>query len=150
MIRYLINAETPAKKNANKISFKTKRTYKSKGYVQWHELAYMTLISKVKECIGTPIKDEKGKVVSQGKCYILLTFTHGDYVRRDADNGTSSIFDLLQDVNQLFDDNWKIVKSHHVFNTYQKGNPSCEIRIYKPEEKNEYLSDLIQYAEKYD
>lgn len=60
---------------------------------------------------------------------IALHFRHGDLRRRDSDNGTSSIMDLLVDMGVLKDDNWQIVRGIHVSNTYEKGNPYCEIFI---------------------
>lgn len=158
MIRHFIPLETRPEKNA-RITLKNGRTIPSKIFKEWHEAAYMMIKSSVKECICKPTVNEKGKVVKGGHCYIILLFTHGDYIQRDADNGVSSIFDLLKSnakktmfpgVGQIYDDNWEIIKSHHVFNNYKKNTPSCEIRIYTPEEKELYLKDLLEYANKYD
>lgn len=135
MISYEIPLETPAKKNS-RITLKNGRTIPSKRYKTWHENAFLLLKGRVKEVI-----DEK--------CYIILIFTHGDFIRRDSDNGTSSIFDLLQDIGQLSDDNWKIIKNFHVFNNYEKGNPKCQIKIYKESEFNKYSFDLLAYTSQF-
>lgn len=158
MIFHKIDLEVRPKKNS-RITLKNGRTIPSKIFKEWHEAAFMLLKPKVKECLCKPIKDEKGKIISQDKCYIILLFIHGDYIKRDADNGVSSIFDLLKHdekptmfngVSQIWDDNWQVIKSHHVFNDYSKNNPSCEIRIYLPDEKELYLKDLLDMASKYD
>lgn len=133
MITLNIPLETPAKKN-NRITLKNGKTIPSKNYRQWHETAYFFVRSK-------QVK------LNTNKCFIILIFTHGDLRRRDADNGTSSIFDLLQDCNVITDDKWEVIKSHHVFNNYSKSKPNCEIRIYTETEKELYLTDLIKLAD---
>ena len=60
---------------------------------------------------------------------ISMTFVHGDLRRRDSDNGTSSILDLLTDCGVLADDNWKIVRELNVKNDYEKGRPCCKVEI---------------------
>ena len=104
--------------------------------MEWHTAAKMFLTQQM-----------RGKVF--GECYIIMVFTHSDKRKRDADNGVSSIFDTLKDAQIIEDDNWQIIKSHHVFNTYCKDKPNCEIRIYMANEGNEYLKDLIMYANRY-
>lgn len=116
---FKIEGETPAKKNANKISFKTKRTYKTKVFKNWHEsaLAQIRLFGDIPETpIETPV-------------FIYIKFIHGDYVRRDSDNQCSSVMDLLMDAGVLKDDNWKIVKSISIKNEYKKNDAYCEITI---------------------
>lgn len=135
MITINIPLETPAKKN-NRITLKNGKTIPSQKYRKWHEIAYFFIRSKQIKLITN-------------KCFVILVFTHGDLRRRDADNGTSSIFDLLQDCNVIADDKWEFVKSHHVFNTYLKSKPNCEIRIYTEKEKESYLLDLIKLSDKY-
>lgn len=135
MISYEIPLETPAKKN-NRITLKNGKTIPSARYRQWQQVSYFLIRPKVK------------KIISE-KCYIILIFTYGDLRRRDADNGTSSIFDLLQDCRQIEDDKWQIILAHHVFNKYEKNKPSCEIRIYTKNEKEVYIKDLVKFTELY-
>lgn len=135
MIDFLIPLETPAKKN-NRITLRNGKTIPSVRYKQWQEKAFLLIKSKIKKRISE-------------KVYIILIFTHGDLRRRDADNGTSSIFDLLQDCGQLEDDKWQIIISHHVFNKYEKNKPQCEIRIYSKNEKDLYKKDVLECLNKY-
>ena len=60
---------------------------------------------------------------------ITLSFFHGDKRRRDSDNGTSSVLDLLKDCSVIKDDNWEIVRIINVYNYYDKGHARCEIDI---------------------
>lgn len=137
MIEYLLNAETPAKKNSKIFNTKIHRMFPSKRYQEWHEYAALALRPVIKKCI-------------RDKCYIILTYCHEDRRRRDSDNGVSSIFDSLVDFNALEDDCWQIIPHHHVFNTYEKGNAWCKIQIFEPEEKELYKHCLLECIDKYE
>ena len=117
--KYVLRGETPAKKN-NRITLKNGKTIPSQKYREWHENALIQLLTQTKpqEPIQCPVK-------------ISFNFTHGDKRRRDSDNGTSSILDLLQDVQILHDDNWEIVREIEIKNGYCKNAPSVEVTIQK-------------------
>lgn len=117
-----INAETPAKKNS-RITLRNGMTIPSKRYREWHALAEKEI--KTQKLPIEPL-DSPARV--------LLRFAHGDLRRRDSDNGTSSIMDLLVDVGILADDNWQIVRQIRIQNDYIKGEPKCEIVITEYEE----------------
>ena len=137
MIEYFLESETPSKKNSKVFNTKTHRMFPSAKYRAWHEYAALMLKRFITECIAD-------------KCYVILIFCHGDNIRRDSDNGVSSIFDMLVDFKALEDDRWQIVRHHHVFNTYEKGKPWCRVMIYKPEEKEDYKAALIKFIEQYE
>jgi len=104
---FLITGETPAKKNS-RITLRNGMTIPSKNFRAWHDRALIeTIQQKAMNEIQVPVR-------------ITLTFTHGDLRRRDSDNGTSSIMDLLVDAKILKDDNWQIVKEIVVKNEYKK------------------------------
>lgn len=136
MKEYILKAETPSKKNSKIFNTKTKRMICSPRYRAWHEYAALALRPVITQCI----KD---------KCYIVLVFCHGDNIRRDSDNGVSSVFDALVDFKALEDDRWQIVRHHHVFNCYEKGNPWCRILIYQPDEKELYKQCVLDCIDKY-
>ena len=119
----VIEGETPSKKNAKKFNTKTRCVYTNKHFQQWHTSAQLQVNVQ-----ATSLKEEYNFPINQ-PCRINLTFIHGDNVRRDSDNGTSSILDLLQDCGVLEDDNWKIVRELNIKNDYLKGKPSCKVEI---------------------
>ena len=122
MIIY-IDGEVPSKKNANKFNTKTCRVYKTKLYQQWHNVARLQVQSQMqKQNISSPISEP---------VKVSITFVHGDLVRRDSDNATSSILDLLMDCKILEDDNWKIVRELHIRNGFVKGKSRCKVEIEK-------------------
>lgn len=119
-IKFIIAGETPAKKNSRMV-LPNGRNIPSKHFREWHELALLQLrsffyVSGIKSPLNHEIK-------------ITLNFTHGDKRRRDSDNGTSSILDLLQDAGVLEDDCWQIVREINVHNFYEKDKAKCEILI---------------------
>ena len=132
-----LKAETPAKKNSKIMNTKTHRMFPSKRYQEWHEYAALTLRPVIKKCI-------------EDRCYVVLVFTHPDNIRRDSDNGVSSIFDSLVDFNALKDDCWQILRNHHVFNCYDKGNPRCKIYIFTPEEREDYKKFVVSCIEQFE
>lgn len=125
MIRFQIMGETPSKKNVNKFNAKTKRVYKDAHYERWHEDAMVQLQSYIGLAM---LGDEMPKAIDY-PVRINLTFIHGDNVRRDSDNQTSSIMDLLQDTKVLSDDRWQIVREIHINNDYEKNKARCLIEI---------------------
>lgn len=112
-----IPLETPSKKNSRVTDRRTGRSFPSKRYVEWHRAATLWLRSHY-PC---------GRI--EGPLKITLSFTHPTLRRKDADNGTNSIFDLLVDVGILQDDCWTIVMEHSVRNRYEKGVACCTIEI---------------------
>lgn len=110
--------ETPSKKNSRVVDRRTGRTFPGKVYREWKTKASLWLKTHY---------ELKG--LGDGPFSLRLAFTHGDYIRRDIDNGVSSILDLFVDLGILPDDNWKVVKSIQVTNEYEKGNPSVQVAI---------------------
>ena len=136
MIDFILRAETPAKKNSKIFNTKTHKMFPSANYRAWHE--YAALI--IKKVLAKRI---------DSKCYIILVFCHGDMRLRDADNSVSSIFDALVDFEILKNDCWQIIKNHHVFNTYEKGNPWCKVFIFKEDEVESYKAHVRGCLELY-
>lgn len=109
--------ETVSKKNSNKFNTKSRRTYKTKGYMEWYQGAVMQLRPQIKtKGIDYPVE-------------ISMRFVHGDKRRRDSDNGQTSILDLFVREGVIVDDNWFIARRLIVENNYEKGNSYCIITI---------------------
>ena len=119
MILY-IDGETPSKKNS-RINLKNGRSFPSKRYQQWHEVARLQILAQLrKQNIDSPINEPSR---------VSITFVHGDLVRRDSDNATSSILDLLMDCKVIKDDAWTIVRKINVDNLYDKKKPKAIVNI---------------------
>lgn len=131
MIRFEIQGETPSKKNVNKFNTRTKAVYKDKHYQAWHTGAMLQMNAQIARLATSdrPVMDGTNVEGIDYPVSITLTFYHGDQVRRDSDNQTSSIMDLLQDAKVLADDRWQIVRRLEINNEYDKGNARCLIEI---------------------
>lgn len=124
-----IPLETPSKKNSRVVDRRTGRTFPNKRYTEWHKAAALY------------VRQQNAHPLDEGPFVLYLEFTHGDKIRRDSDNGVSSILDLLVDCGVLPDDNWMVVSKINVSNLYDKGNPGVHISII-PLTDSEKLSRL--------
>ncbi|MCQ2086446.1 MAG: RusA family crossover junction endodeoxyribonuclease [Bacilli bacterium] len=134
MKQFIIHGTVASKKNSKEITIryvknpKTGRTSpkpfvrSSDRYMQWHDSAITELMYQ-----------KQGFFIERGK--IILKFYFGDRIRRDADNGVSSVFDTLTDAGIIPDDNWNVLFKHMVECDYDKSNPRVEVYIYSPDEK---------------
>ena len=118
-VYFTVHGETPAKKNS-RITLRNGKSIPSKRYTQWHKDAVFELRRQMAE-MDRPFPIDTS--VS-----ITLIFCHSDNRRRDSDNGTSSIFDTLQDAGILSDDRWQIIRRFKVLNVKAIA-PKCEIEI---------------------
>ena len=112
-----IPLETPSKKNSRVVDRRTGRTFPNKRYTEWHKAAALY------------VRQQNAHPMDEGPYSLRLEFWHGDKIRRDSDNGVSSILDLLVDCGIIPDDNWQIIKAIHVHNEYAKGAPGVWIAL---------------------
>lgn len=122
--RFLIEGETPAKKNSRR-TLRNGKTIPSVRFMQWHNDASFQVM-----CQKRPAKPiERPAAVD-------MVFYHGDCTRRDSDNAATSILDLLKDTLVIADDNWKIIRQINIVNRYDRNNARCEITLtdYKGKE----------------
>lgn len=114
-MKFTITGETPSKKNS-RINTRSGRSFPNQRYVKWHDDA-------IRQIRAQRIKPVRGLLM------LTLYFYHGDFVRRDSDNQTSSILDTLIDAGIIEDDNWKIIPVKHIYDRFDKGKPRCEIEL---------------------
>lgn len=126
MYRFILSGEVVPKKNSKNIyvNKKTNRPFisTSERFKDWHEQAKLQIMTQ---------KKQYGEFEPVEKATIMLEFYHADKRRRDSDNGTSSVFDLLKDCGIIKDDSWLNIPIHTVYN-YQtdKSNGSfCIVTI---------------------
>lgn len=129
MKQFVILGEVASKKNNKEIAYKYLKGGKkipflrcSDRYNKWHDSALEQLMLQ-----------RKGAYYERAK--LIIKFYYGTLRDKDADNGTSSIFDTLVDAGILKDDNWKVAGRYFVDSDYDKSNPRVEINIYEPTEK---------------
>lgn len=125
MIKFVIEGETPSKKNNRIINCKTGGSFPSKTYTEWHKRIQPDIERQMSEqAQGCGYKLPLSK-----PCSIKMLFIHGDLTRRDSDNEATSILDLLQDCGVLADDCWQIVRKIHIENGYMPNKSYCKVEI---------------------
>lgn len=132
----------PSKKNSKQIYVRKNKAGKylpvvtcSSQYQKWNEEAKVQLMMQ-----------KKGFFTSC--CNVVITFYQGDKLKRDSDNGVSSVFDTLVEAGIIEDDNWFCIPNHFVFNKYDKENPRCVIQIYDPEEPIQFENGSIIFPKR--
>ncbi len=124
MIKLTVYGETPSKKNS-KVYTRGGRFIPSAAHREWHQGALIDLAVQLKRM------GPERPLLIEYPVAVCMTFYHGNNARRDCDNQTSSILDLLQDARILADDRWQIVREITVKNRADKGHARCEIDIEK-------------------
>lgn len=135
MKQFIIYGEVASKKNNKRILYKGSGKYRkpfiasSEGYLEWNKQAKEQL----------QIQRNLQHDFATNRCKIVIDFYYGTQRDKDADNGTSSVFDTLKDVGIIPDDNWKIIPTHLVHAYYDKLQPRVEIFIYDIDEEVEVV-----------
>lgn len=111
--------DTPSKKNSRIVNRRTGRSFPSKTYREWHVKASLWL--KTHYDLHT---------LGEGPFRLSVAFYHGTMARCDSDNKVSSILDLLTDLGVIPDDRWQVVREIFVSNFYEKGSPSCVLKLF--------------------
>lgn len=129
MKQFVILGEVASKKNNKEIAYKYLKGGKkipflrcSDRYNKWHASALEQLLFQ-----------KQGAYYEKAK--LLIKFYYGTLRDKDADNGTSSVFDTLVNAGILKDDNWKVAGRYFVDSDYDKSNPRVEIKIYDLDER---------------
>lgn len=135
MRQFIIYGEVASKKNNKRILYKGSGKYRtpfiasSERYIEWNKDAKEQL----------KIQRNLQHDFSTNNCKIILDFYYGTQRDKDADNGTSSVFDTLKDIGIIPDDNWKVIPKHLVNAYYDKLQPRVEIFIYDLNEQVEII-----------
>lgn len=105
---YEIRGAVPSKKNSRRLFRRGKRVFNlpSKYYEKWHKDALEQLALQKRP--PSPIK----------RCAIDILLEYDNIRRRDIDNATNSIFDLLVDAGIIIDDNINCVHKMTVEGMY--------------------------------
>lgn len=126
MFNFMIEGETPAKKNS-RLTLKNGRTIPGKKFREWHESAMAQIFEQKIRYKAS------GKVFPvETKSCVSVIFYHADKRRRDSDNALSSVLDALVDGGIFVDDSWQIVERLEVDNRLDK-KAFCTICIEKLE-----------------
>jgi len=122
-MKIILRGTIPPKKNSRVINFKTKRSFPSKRYQDWHKSATVSVYLQSKVQPKHPITA------------VSVEFYMPDNRRRDMTNVAESIMDLLVDCKIIEDDCWQVIPMVQLRTIeIDKENPRAEITLY--EQKN--------------
>ena len=118
--KYTITGDTPSKKNTKKFQRSSGRTYYSKKFLDWQEIALWEL--KTQERPDTPIDQTE---------LVVIRFWRKYKHKADNTNLAEAPQDVLVKSGVLLDDNFEVCPyTVQQFMGYDKENPRCEIDIH--------------------
>lgn len=116
---YIFRGEAASKKNSRRIVTVRGRPVPipSKKYVAWEKYARQVILSSGRP--GTPFP----------AATLTIRIYHGDMVRRDTNNSTQGIQDVLVDMGVIADDNWMVIGSPRVDHFIDVSDPRMEVDV---------------------
>ena len=122
---YVFRGEVASKKNSRIVNRKTGRCFPSKRYLEWQKVARAVIMAA-----GRPQEPLKSARLS-------MVIYHGDMLRRDTNNATQGIQDVLVEMGVLEDDNWMVIGSPDVFHAIDVEDPRLEVLV-EPTDPTDY------------
>ena len=89
----------------------------SKKYVEWEKYARQVIMSS-----GRPVTPFQAATIT-------IRIYHGDMVRRDTNNSTQGIQDVLVEMGVIADDNWMVIGSPRVDHFIDVSDPRMEVDV---------------------
>ena len=116
---YVFRGEVASKKNSRRIVRVNGRSVllPSKKYVAWEKYARQIILSSGRP--GTPLP----------AATLTIRIYHGDMVRRDTNNSTQGIQDVLVEMGVIADDNWMVIGSPRVDHFIDVSDPRMEVDV---------------------
>ncbi len=108
----------PSKKN--RLRFGNGRSFLDKKTTAWIKAATLQLLMQRRN--ETPIAKTSR---------VACLFTYSDLRSKDTLNSANTVFDLLQSVGIIANDNWKVCPDINLKGAYEKGVDRCIVEIWQ-------------------
>ena len=120
---YVFRGEVASKKNSRMLVHSNGRSFllPSERYREWEKNA-----KSVISLCGRPAAPFKAARLS-------IRIYHGDAVRRDTNNATQGIQDVLVEMGVIEDDNWMVIGSPEVSHFIDVADPRMEVDVLETE-----------------
>ena len=120
---YVFRGEVASKKNSRMLVHGHGRSFllPSERYREWEKNA-----KSVISLYGRPATPFKAARLS-------IRIYHGDAVRRDTNNATQGIQDVLVEMGVIEDDNWMVIGSPEVMHFVDVADPRMEVTVTETE-----------------
>lgn len=116
---YTFIGEAASKKNGRRIAHVHGRPYilPSDNYERWEREARKTIL-----CTGRPSKPMQA-------ASMVVDIYHGDMVKRDTNNATQGVQDVLVAMGVIADDNWMVIGTPSVIHHIDVANPRVVVTL---------------------
>lgn len=120
---YVFRGEVASKKNHKQLVHAGGRAVllPSKRYREWEKSAKAVI-----SIYGRPAAPFKA-------ARLVIRIYHGDAVRRDTNNATQGIQDVLVDMGVIADDNWMVIDSPEISHFIDVADPRMEVEVFEKE-----------------
>lgn len=121
--RYVFRGEVASKKNSKVLTHVKGRPMllPSRKYQEWEKRARLAIMAE-----GRPAEPLKAARLS-------MVIYHGDLIRRDSNNATQGVQDVLVDMGVLEDDNWMVIGTPEVAHMVDVEDPRLEVTVEESE-----------------
>ena len=120
---YTFRGEVASKKNSKQLVHVKGRAVllPSKQYQAWEKSARAAIL-----LYGRP-------AAPFSAARLVIRIYHGDAVRRDTNNATQGIQDVLVEMGVIADDNWMVIGSPEVSHFIDVADPRMEVEVFETE-----------------
>lgn len=121
--RYVFRGEVASKKNSKVLARVKGRPMllPSKKYMAWEKMARIAIMAA-----GRPERPLEAARLS-------MVIYHGDMVKRDSNNATQGVQDVLVNMGVLEDDNWMVIGTPEVSHMVDVEDPRLEVLVEESE-----------------
>jgi len=124
--RYVFRGEVASKKNSKVLARVKGRPMllPSRKYQEWEKRARLAIMAG-----GRPTEPLKAARLS-------MVIYHGDLIKRDSNNATQGVQDVLVDMGVIQDDNWMVIGTPEVSHMVDVQDPRLEVTVEESEPKD--------------
>lgn len=123
VFRYVFRGEVASKKNSKVLARVRGRPMllPSRKYQEWEKRARLAIMAGGKP--SEPFKAAR----------LFMVIYHGDLIKRDSNNATQGVQDVLVDMGVLEDDNWMVIGTPEVSHMVDVEDPRLEVTVEEAE-----------------
>ena len=121
--RYVFRGEVASKKNSKVLARVKGRPMllPSRKFQEWEKRARLAIMAEGRP--ADPLKAAR----------LFMVIYHGDLIKRDSNNATQGVQDVLVDMGVLEDDNWMVIGTPEVVHMVDVEDPRLEVTVEESE-----------------
>ena len=125
--RYVFRGEVASKKNSKVLARVKGRPMllPSRKFQEWEKRARLAIMAEGRPPV--PLKAAR----------LSMVIYHGDLIKRDSNNATQGVQDVLVDMGVIQDDNWMVIGSPDVIHAIDVEDPRLEVLV-EPTDPTDY------------